>query len=493
MPNGNVGTPSAVFLELIRECRLPAPVISKLELDFPKSMKRRIYSRVEYEYSEHNKRYKTKATDKSVHKLSSTDNSVDNKDMDLLKTRNGFVINDNFSAKQKTKETSNESQLECKERTEEEDDGSDECEEEEWDRYESLHEDVTQQERNTERLFEEEIEVKWEKGGSGLVFYTDAQFWDIKDNYEDFNEKTPDDWDLDLSVYRKNCSADKEAIDLKALTHEMGLRRGKRKDRKYCVNSVFDQSKCGERIGAFERHTKGFGRRIMESQGWECGKGLGESVTGIPEPIADCGQQPTDKRGVPLDVIMDSNDNDFHDLKTQYKRLCDELAFERQLNHILDTFKSYSLVLINRCKCETNRQIVDQLNHFSDQYASLKSRQSEQQNGVLLSDPEIGDRSGDTSVDIMYPKVEIQESTDPSVTHTCSECEQQFASELDLQIHMNSVHKEDLQLYTCDECREVFTSDDLFATHMRDNHGFSDTNTGHSDDMHTSDDNKMFL
>ncbi|CAG2164088.1 unnamed protein product [Oppiella nova] len=195
---------------------------------------------------------------------------------------------------------------------------------------------------------------------------------------------------------------------------------------------------------------------------------------------------------VPLDVIMDSNDNDFSDLKTQYKRLCDELAFERQLNHILDTFKSYSLVLINRCKCETNRQIVDQLNQFSDQYASLKSRQSGQQNGDLLSDPEIGDRSGDTSVDIMYPKVEIQESTDPSVTHTCSECEQQFASELDLQIHMNSVHKEDLQLYTCDECREVFTSDDLFATHMRDNHGFSDTNTGHSDDMHASDDNKIY-
>lgn len=36
---------------------------------------------------------------------------------------------------------------------------------------------MTGQERATERLFEEEIELKWEKGGSGLVFYTDAQFW----------------------------------------------------------------------------------------------------------------------------------------------------------------------------------------------------------------------------------------------------------------------------------------------------------------------------
>lgn len=36
---------------------------------------------------------------------------------------------------------------------------------------------MTGQERTTERLFEEEIELQWEKGGSGLVFYTDAQFW----------------------------------------------------------------------------------------------------------------------------------------------------------------------------------------------------------------------------------------------------------------------------------------------------------------------------
>lgn len=48
---------------------------------------------------------------------------------------------------------------------------------EEWERHEALHEDVTGQERTTEQLFEEEIELKWEKGGSGLVFYTDAQFW----------------------------------------------------------------------------------------------------------------------------------------------------------------------------------------------------------------------------------------------------------------------------------------------------------------------------
>ena len=43
---------------------------------------------------------------------------------------------------------------------------------EEWERHEAFHDDVTSQERSKERLFEEEIELKWEKGGSGLVFYT---------------------------------------------------------------------------------------------------------------------------------------------------------------------------------------------------------------------------------------------------------------------------------------------------------------------------------
>ena len=33
------------------------------------------------------------------------------------------------------------------------------------------------QERTKERLYEEELEVVWEKGGSGLVFYTDSAYW----------------------------------------------------------------------------------------------------------------------------------------------------------------------------------------------------------------------------------------------------------------------------------------------------------------------------
>ena len=56
---------------------------------------------------------------------------------------------------------------------------NDSCEE--WERHEALYDDVSNQERNKERLFEEKIELKWEKGGSGLVFYTDAQYWQAQE------------------------------------------------------------------------------------------------------------------------------------------------------------------------------------------------------------------------------------------------------------------------------------------------------------------------
>ena len=50
--------------------------------------------------------------------------------------------------------------------------------EEEWERHEEIHDDPSNQDRNKERLFEQNMEVVWEKGGPGIVWYTDAQFWD---------------------------------------------------------------------------------------------------------------------------------------------------------------------------------------------------------------------------------------------------------------------------------------------------------------------------
>ncbi|XP_016375554.1 G patch domain-containing protein 3 isoform X2 [Sinocyclocheilus rhinocerous] len=158
------------------------------------------------------------------------------------------------------------------------DDDDDRCEE--WERHEALHEDVTSQERTKERLFEEEIELKWEKGGSGLVFYTDAQFWHEEEE-GDFDEQTADDWDVDMSVYYDKDGGDMDARDYVRMRSERRLRDG--------LDGLPGRQ---QKIGSFERFTKGVGRRVMEKQGWRDGEGLGNSRMGIPEALENEGQHP---------------------------------------------------------------------------------------------------------------------------------------------------------------------------------------------------------
>lgn len=162
-------------------------------------------------------------------------------------------------------------------------DDDDRCEE--WERHEALHEDVTGQERTTERLFEEEIELKWEKGGSGLVFYTDAQFWQEEEG--DFDEQTADDWDVDMSVYYDKDGGDKDARDSVQMRLEQRLRDGQE-----------DGSVIEHQVGTFERYTKGIGRKVMERQGWAEGQGLGSRCSGVPEALDGDGQHPRCKRGL---------------------------------------------------------------------------------------------------------------------------------------------------------------------------------------------------
>lgn len=51
-------------------------------------------------------------------------------------------------------------------------------------------------------------------------------------------------------------------------------------------------------IGDFEKHTKGFGSKLMKEQGWTKGSSLGSSQTGITEPIPNEGQLPHCKTGL---------------------------------------------------------------------------------------------------------------------------------------------------------------------------------------------------
>ncbi|XP_044142105.1 G patch domain-containing protein 3 [Bufo gargarizans] len=257
MPQGNVGTPVGVFLQLIRSCRLPPKLITRLGLKFRRSGRR--YSSVPYVYTG------TETSEKEEGVYTANGHEISE----------GGRLGSNVSESDLPKEEND-----TEEKSHSEDD-NDTCEE--WERHEALHEDVTSQERSKERLYEEEIELKWEKGGSGLVFYTDAQLWQEQEG--DFDEQTADDWDVDMSEYYEPGTGDKDAKDFVKMRAETRRREG--------------LDTAGQRLdlGGFERYTKGVGRKLMERQGWTDGEGLGSSGAGMPEALENEGQHPKCKYG----------------------------------------------------------------------------------------------------------------------------------------------------------------------------------------------------
>uniref|UniRef100_A0A3Q4FY19 G patch domain containing 3 n=1 Tax=Neolamprologus brichardi TaxID=32507 RepID=A0A3Q4FY19_NEOBR len=245
MQNGNVGTPVKVFLQLIQACRLPPRLIRKLGLTFPKTSSNRRYGNVPFQYHD---TCTLPATEETV--LTAAGHEISGP---------GTLPGSSLGSRQLGDNTETTEDDDC-------------CEE--WERHEALHDDVTSQERIKERLFEEEIELKWEKGGSGLVFYTDAQYWQEEEG--DFDEQTADDWDVDMSVYYDKDGGDMDARDYVTMRYEKRLREGHE-----------DGSGHNQSIGRFERFTKGFGRRVMEKHGWREGEGLGNSQIGISEARTD--------------------------------------------------------------------------------------------------------------------------------------------------------------------------------------------------------------
>ncbi|XP_013873287.1 G patch domain-containing protein 3 [Austrofundulus limnaeus] len=276
MQNGNVGTPVNAFLRLIQCCRLPPRLIRKLGLTFPKTSSSRRYGNVPFQYR--NTRI-LPATEETV--LTAAGHEISGPGTWTAPSSRSRPLAEDAPESEAADETQNEEEGEdAQSNADDDDDG---CEE--WERHEALHDDVTSQERTKERLYEEEIELKWEKGGSGLVFYTDAQYWQEEEE-GDFDEQTADDWDVDMSVYYDKDGGDMDARDYIKMRYEKRLRDGLE------VGSGQNRS-----IGSFERFSKGFGRRMMEKQGWKDGDGLGNSQIGIPEALENEGQHPHCKRG----------------------------------------------------------------------------------------------------------------------------------------------------------------------------------------------------
>ncbi|MBN3315033.1 GPTC3 protein, partial [Atractosteus spatula] len=341
MPRGNVGTPVTVFLQLIQACRLPPRLIRKLGLSFPRTASGRRYGNVPFEYRD------TQTVAPPEESVYTAFNSYPHKILTFILASTQAVIwllavsvkVGHRHTVRKSMQTGGWGEYQhcavfrCRETTWEETvmwkhgssvldsaaasensrssriwiaelppcvvfvastserafvcpacvcQDADACEE--WERHEALHEDVTRQERAEERLFEDEIELKWEKGGSGLVFYTDAQYW--KEEEGDFDEQTADDWDVDMSVYYDKDGGDKDARDYVRMRYECRLREGLEEGSTQC-----------RPIGSFEKFTKGVGRRVMERQGWRDGEGLGHSQPGMAEALESEGQHPRCKRG----------------------------------------------------------------------------------------------------------------------------------------------------------------------------------------------------
>ena len=142
-----------------------------------------------------------------------------------------------------------------------------------------------------ERRFEEKMEVTWEKGGSGLVFYTDEQFW-REQGHDDSDEA--DDWDVDMEGYEVEGRGDldnRAAIDMQCNDDlQEGRISGsafKRRPKK--MKRTGKEASASATIGSFESHTLGVGRRLMERQGWKDGSGLGSKLAGISRPVEASG------------------------------------------------------------------------------------------------------------------------------------------------------------------------------------------------------------
>ena len=292
LPRGNVGTSTAFLLESIRNCKLPPTIIKKLKLNFHER-RRRAYATMPMSYPEpkSHKSFYVPST-KTESKLRCQEG-----------TSKSAQLSNDISPPQTKKEKSSSFRSE-KNTVEEPKPDSDG--EEEWDRHRSLHLDVSArreiahpddiefQEGTKERRYEERMEVTWEKGGSGLVFWTDEQFW-RETGHGDSDEA--DDWDVDLEGYDVEGGGDLDNRSAMDMHYNDDVREGR------VVTSAFKKKTNKKRksdlpIGYFEKHTMGVGRKLMEKQGWKDGAGLGSKLAGISHPVTASGSESTNRAGL---------------------------------------------------------------------------------------------------------------------------------------------------------------------------------------------------
>ncbi|XP_065317274.1 G patch domain-containing protein 3-like isoform X2 [Gordionus sp. m RMFG-2023] len=207
IPFGNVGTPTEYLYKKIEECKMPTQLISRLGLKFSvKDDYIKEYGNVGMTYKDNLKSHYTKESEICRNlKISLLDTFGNNlADTNIYPKKTLFHRKMAYSNNIYDSNSNNGNM-----------DNKNSESEEEWDRHCSLRDDVDKQDRIKERLFETDKEITWEKGGSGLVWYTDAAYWDALEGKGNvFEERCPDDWDIDMSVYDNPNTSDKDARDL---------------------------------------------------------------------------------------------------------------------------------------------------------------------------------------------------------------------------------------------------------------------------------------
>eukprot|EP00035_Acanthoeca_spectabilis_P015303 m.304766 g.304766 ORF g.304766 m.304766 type:complete len:517 (+) comp16339_c0_seq20:7851-9401(+) len=279
LPHGNVGTPDADLFEAIRTCRLPTSLIRSLGLNRPFASSRAVphYHHVPFNYDGIQRSSALPPT--STHELRQLKHD--------LRARAA-----NAEAKESKRQAAATADAASVA-------GNVESDEEEWDRAERYAADGEgvdgNQGRAKERLYEGDVAQPWEKGGSGLVFYTDSTRWDATEGDED--EKWADEWDVDTEGYEKLGGFVAEDIHTVSDLRDKGLlhwmHRGRHHEPEKTVKGDAHTFSCDGLqppsdhtlkrkrptgppcIGAFEAHTRGFGSKIMRSQGWSAGEPLG--------------------------------------------------------------------------------------------------------------------------------------------------------------------------------------------------------------------------
>ena len=147
---------------------MPQSLISKLGLDLKsyKKYKKKPYSNVQFNYNGIEEFGEESQSEYDCNQFSHVEEAT---------TGHGHKITD--VPDEKLNEM-NKKNVEIADVDEADQLGDDKADLEEWERHEALHDDVTKQDRTSPYFFEKEIELQWEKGGSGLVFYT-VCYWFI--------------------------------------------------------------------------------------------------------------------------------------------------------------------------------------------------------------------------------------------------------------------------------------------------------------------------